>query len=455
MADRWSRRSFLTAAAAVGVGFAGLRRLAAGDPPPGGPGFGLLVRDPEGIVDLPEGFAYSVISRHGEEMDDGFLVPGLPDGMAAFPGPDGRVLVVRNHENTPGDRGPFGKRDERFERLPADACYDRGAGRSPGRGGTTTMVYDPAGAALTAQFLSLAGTWRNCAGGPTPWGSWITCEETVVRRGPVGRGGWVCDVDHGYAFEVPARAEPGLAEPLPLRAMGRFKREAVAIDPDTGIVYQTEDQHDGCLYRFVPDRPEQLAAGGRLQALALVDHPAAHTGNQGHGPEIAVGQSLAVRWVDCEAPDNPEDDLRRRVRADGAAVFVRGEGMWTGDDGIYFTATTGGAAGCGQVWRLRPGVEGDRDTLELFCQPDDKRVLAYVDNLTLAPWGGLICCEDRGGDQVRLLAIDAAGRVATFADNHLRSEFAGACFAPDGETLFVNIQKPGLTLAITGPWAGR
>ncbi len=145
----------------------------------GSAGFGKLVRDRRQILDLPEGFEYQIVCRRGEEMDDGLLVPGEADGMAAFPGENGRVVIICNHENSPRrpHNGPFGTELERLDRIDREKIFDFGSGRTPGSGGTTTIVYDPTRKKTEKKFLSLAGTELNCAGGPTPWGSWLSCEE--------------------------------------------------------------------------------------------------------------------------------------------------------------------------------------------------------------------------------------------------------------------------------------
>ena len=217
------------------------------------------------LLDLPEGFIARAFSRTGEKMDDGLWVPGGHDGMAAFPGPNGKTLLVRNHElqATSKNVGPFGWNNEKLEPAAIDKFYDAGSGELPCLGGTTTLVYDTRTQTLEQHSLSLIGTIRNCAGGLTPWGTWLTCEETIQKAEET------YEVEHGYNFEVPASTDIKLADPIPLKAMGRFNHEAVAVDPRSGIVYQTEDRSDGLIYRFIPDKPGELAAGGKLQALKI------------------------------------------------------------------------------------------------------------------------------------------------------------------------------------------
>lgn len=440
-----SRRHFLKMSGAYAIGFGGLHTLMAGcrqAPVPTGR-FGPLLPDPAGILDLPSGFSYAIVSRTGDPMTDGFVVPGVPDGMAAFAGSDGQAIVVRNHEVDVGsdpELGPFGPGNVMLERLRPEDIYDVGTTGDPCLGGTTTFVWDVNSQQLVSQHLSLAGTVRNCAGGPTPWNTWITCEESVVRTGAD------CAKDHGYPFEVPAMATPGLARPVPLIAMGRFMHEAVAVDPVTHAVYQTEDTNDGCIYRFIPNERAQLSAGGRLQALMVQDSPGLDTRNW-NGSAVVPGVPMAVSWVDLDNVESPDDDLRYRAAELGAAVFARGEGMWYGNDAVYFACTNGGAAERGQIWRLEPSGR-----LELFVEPNDPGLIDNADNLTVAPWGDLIVCEDGSGEQF-LVGITPEGDIYKFARNAAsESELAGATFSHDGSTLFVNIQYDGLTLAITGPW---
>lgn len=463
-----SRRSFLKAAGAYSLGFAGLNQLLArhANATPPSPaksaGFGPLREDPAGVLDLPEGFSYRVISRVGDPMSDGFRVPGKPDGMATFAAPGGKTVIVRNHELSPDDweaSAWVGSSPKALE-LRAESVFDWAGGETPCPGGTTTLLFDTKSGRLEGQRLSLAGTVRNCAGGPTPWGTWVTCEESVVRAGKSkDSGGLQLEKDHGYPFEVPGTYEGGLTEAVALRAMGRFNHEAVAVDPASGIVYQTEDRGDGLIYRYVPDVPGNLARGGRLQALRVRDRAGLDTRNWKE-PLVARGDRLAVEWVDLNDVHAPDDDLRYRGHAEqGAALFARGEGMWTGTDGIYFACTNGGRSKKGQIWRYlsskvegQPGEAVQPGVLELFVEPNDGGLVDNADNLTVAPWGDLVVCEDGSGAQF-LVGITPKGGIYKFAHNAVSSsEFAGATFAPDGSTLFVNIQHAGLTLAIRGPW---
>ncbi|MEZ4698995.1 MAG: DUF839 domain-containing protein [Rhodothermales bacterium] len=453
----FSRRYFFKQAGSISLGFAGLHRLFHVDSRLSERRYAPhLASDPQQILDLPEGFSYRVISRAGDPMADGFVVPARPDGMAAFPGPDGLTILVRNHEVdvTPG-MGAYGENNALFSRIDRSFVYDPGTDGTPSLGGTTTLVYDTRSQSVVREFLSLAGTQRNCAGGPTPWNSWITCEETVERAGEVNAK------DHGFNFEVPATVRPALFQPVPLKAMGRFNHEAIAVDPASGIVYQTEDRHDGLIYRYIPVAPGDLARGGKLQALAIVDRPSLDTRNWPEADPNAVPlRSIqTVQWVDLDDVEAPNDDLRFRGFEAGAARFARGEGMWYGGGAIYFACTNGGREKKGQIWRYTPSPsEGKAQesrnpaTLELFVEPNDGSIVENADNLTVSPWGDLVVCEDGPGSQ-HLLRITPDGEVIRFAANTLSdSEFAGSTFSPDGSTLFVNIQVDGLTLAITGPW---
>ncbi|HZV84974.1 MAG TPA: alkaline phosphatase PhoX [Brevundimonas sp.] len=424
-------------------------------------GYGPLVPDPNGLFDLPEGFSYRVISQGGETMADGLLVPGQFDGMACFPLEGSRVALVRNHELNARNRthrnwGPGGYHQERLGRLDASRAYDTDKAGRPLPGGTTTVVYDLATGETIRQHLSLAGTSTNCCGGATPWGSWLTCEET--EDGPATH-----DVmrEHGYVFEVPA-AETGLADPVPLKAMGRFEHEAVAIDPRTGIVYLTEDKEDGLFYRFIPNVPGRLAEGGRLQAMVFRGAPGTDSSNQ-EQRVWSVGDWRETDWIDLDDVESPNGDLRMRGHAAGAVLVARGEGVHWGDGELYLTATSGGPLKRGQILRYVPsdreGTAAEQrrpGRVQLFLETTNEKTFNMGDNLTVAPWGHLIVCEDNYSAEIRnhLRGVTPEGRLYTLGRNVFQgnSELAGVCFAPDGETMFVNIQFPGVTLAIRGPW---
>lgn len=458
-----SRRNFLKASGIATLGFMGLhqwiqRPLYAATLRPAF-GYGPLLNDPNGIVNLPKGFSYKIISRKGDKMDDGLILPGLPDGMAAFPGKRGRVIVVRNHENGSDrfENGAFGTTNELLGKVSADKFYDYGSKKMPALGGTTTFVYNPKTGEIEKQFLSLAGTVRNCAGGPTPWNSWLTCEESTIRTGAYEGS---AEKDHGYVFEVPATENVGLAAPLPIKGMGRFNHEAVAVDPRTGIVYLTEDRGDSLIYRYIPTTRGKMLNGGKLQALAIADKKSFDTRNWESltTPKFPVGETMDVQWIDVQNVESPEDDLRYQGFNNGAAVFARGEGMWYGKNEIYFACTNGGHTLNGQVFRYVPSAEEGKSgeskspgRLELFAESPDKEILKNCDNLTVAPWGDVVLCED--APHPFLVGITPNGEYYKLGENvGYPAEFAGGVFSPSGDTFFVNIQGAGLTIAITGPW---
>ncbi|WGM45882.1 hypothetical protein KOAAANKH_00747 [Brevundimonas sp. NIBR10] len=427
-------------------------------------GYGPLLPDPHGVLDLPRGFVYRIISRAGTTMDDGLITPGQFDGMGCFALGGDRVALVRNHElkgavETHRIQGPGGPREERLGRLARDKVFDTFADGRPLPGGVTTLVYDLRARRLVHQHLSLAGTSTNCCGGQTPWGSWLSCEETEETPASA-------DVQrpHGWVFEVPSNAT-GLVDPVPLTGLGRFDHEAVCIDPSTGVAYLTEDKVDGLFYRFVPERAGDLRGGGRLQAMAIRGARSADSSN--HTDRFwAPGDWLDVDWIDLDHVDSPDSDLRLRGHASGAVRVSRGEGVHWGDGELYLTATSGGPIQRGQILRYRPSPDEGRPQearapgrVQLFVESADEKTLNMGDNLTVAPWGDLIVCEDNYSETVRnhIKGVTPGGRLYTLARNvhPANAEFAGAVFSPDGAVLFVNIQNPGLTLAIEGPWPRR
>ena len=401
-------------------------------------GYGPLVRDPNGLLDLPEGFSYRLLSSLGDAMSDGGTVPNKADGMGCLPLPGGEIALVRNHELKQADEpgGPI-----------ADG-YDRIAGGAVLPGGTTTLVLDAATLEKKREYRSLAGTIRNCSGGVTPWGSWLTCEEHVTKADDIGPD--KLGRDHGWVFEIPADAE-GQVDPVPLKAMGRFNHEAACVDPETGIVYLTEDRDDSVLYRFIPKVRGKLAEGGRLEAMVIDAMP--DTRNH-DAPLMPVGKIYPVRWIALDDVEAPEDDLRERAAAQGASIIARGEGIHMGTDELYVCSTSGGAAKYGQVFKLVPGRGAGPDRFELFFESENSAQFNYGDNLTVGPNGHLIVCEDQYTPIVdnRLIGITPAGEPYAFGRLRMQTELAGGCFSPDGKWFFVNAYAPTRTIAITGPW---
>jgi len=425
---------------------------------PTGGGWGPLGKAGEELA-LPKGFSYSTFGAAGAPMSDGLPTPGCHDGQALFPAGGGRLRVIRNHEidmDVPG-----ATKKALTERL----AYDRAA-----PAGCTSSLYDLSSGKLVESFLVLNGTLSNCSGAPTPWGSWLSCEETTDG---VGAG---YEKPHGYVFEIPANAT-GLITPVALTAMGRFEHETAPVDPDTGIVYMTEDNGDpgDGFYRFVPNKPGRLAAGGKLQMLAA-------SGDREYDTATGqrVGEPIDVHWVDIDDPDpaDAEDNpgsVYSQGRAKGGARFYSLEGSSWANGGVTFVASEAGESENGQVWRFEP-TSHDTGTLRLLYESADAATLNQPDAITVASDGRVIMAEDGDGEDVDggdnwLRVLTPAGNVADLArviaplDLHRwnaedfpeagptgASEMAGPVFTPDGNHLFVNIQYPGVTAVITGPW---
>ena len=403
------------------------------------------------LLELPAGFRYLSFGWTGDPMAIGTPIPARHDGMAAFTAKDGLVALVRNHEvpaPAPDQRtAAFGHRP-----------YDPACG-----GGTTTTLFDPRAEKVVRVTPSLSGTLVNCAGGPTPWGSWLSCEETLIdpKRNPATTR------PHGYIFEVP---HDGVSDARPITGMGRFWHEAIAIDPATGIVYETEDRTSAGLYRFIPKKNGKADlkagvyhAGGTLQALAIKGKPQSDT--RYNQPRDA---QYDVEWVDIPDPgrahvDEREWDTRgvfQQALDRGAAIFGRLEGASFGNGRLFVTATNAGESRMGQVWEHDPA----RGTLRLVIESPGQDVLAMPDNITLSPRGGLALCEDGPAIQ-RVQGLTRDGQIVLLARNAIvlngekgfrgdfrTYEFAGVTYSPDGKWLFVNVQTPGVTFAITGPW---
>jgi secreted PhoX family phosphatase len=348
--------------------------------------------------------------------------------MAAFQGPGDTTILVRNHELGPKEGPP----------VVGTNPY-----RSKQRGGTTGVMVG-ADRTKIEDYVTSSGTQLNCAGGATPWGTWLTCEETR-------------NTNHGYVFEVTPDDPENELSKTPIRAMGFFSHEAAGVDPATGIVYLTEDDFRGelptdpsveaatsrvsFLYRYVPVDPSPvpgaLHKGGKLQVMSL---------EQGSfNADLAnPGQNFGVVWRDVN-PEEPHAD----AEAKGAARFNRLEGAYFAGGAFWFDDTAGGENRLGQIFRYLPSTE----TLELFHEGTDANNMESPDNIVVTPWGDLWFAEDGQGKD-RIMSITPDGQVYAFARNASNgSEFAGPCFSPDGQTFFVNIQNPGMTLAVWGPFA--
>lgn len=431
----------------------------------------------------------------GDLMSDGSLTPDRHDGMAVVSQSwrGGAVTLIRNHERGASDPS---------NPLPvvgngAAPTYDRFAlpGVVAGLGGGTTALTVDDGRLVRDQ-ATLAGTLTNCAGGPTLWGSWLTCEETTILGSVIGAR------DHGFVYEVPDPARAP-ATAVPITDMGLMDHEAAAVDR-RGYVYLTEDNGPSSgFYRFTPhDRRRRYGAleqGGVLEMLKVVGVDRADL----RRPE--QGAVYEVEWVRVDDPTRRPERLQSpdpgfppiegsgksgpflEGEAKGAAFFNRGEGCWLGRFGIiYMVDTSGGPAGKGVLWAYIPSRPGfgrrfparPAKLVAIFVSPDAETA-DNPDNVTVSPRGGVLMCEDGGGIQdangatvtgCRLIGLNYNGTAYPFAENNLAlsapitgkpfiapddyrgREFAGACFDRTGRWLFVNIQTPGVTFAITGPF---
>lgn len=466
MSVRLSRRDLL-GAGALGLAVAGLGGLTSCgrvDHPTTreAVGYGPLREDPDGILALPSSFSYVVLARSGETSTSDGTHPSDPDGMGVFDGEGGGSVLICNHENDGSELHAVPTVD--------GITYDPGAS-----GGTSTLVVDAEGNRV-AQYTSLAGTVNNCAGGVTPWGTWLSCEETSVRAGEDG-----LTKDHGYVFEVdPESRDANLGRsPVPLRFLGRYSHEAVAVDPSTTQIYLTEDAGDpsGLYFRwtppsgFVPGRGalRELAeseggdVAGVLQAMQCLDDG---TVIQDLAEATTVGTRYEVKWINVPDRDGQDESVRRQFSDEAITRAHKLEGQWWGDDGVYFVSSYADVPDGpeedgeamnehnGQVWFYDPADETVTLTVHFGVREDPDLEMRFErpDNITISPQGGLILAEDGNGTS-HLVGVTERGRAYALARNdHNDSEFCGPTFSGDGRFLFVNIQRPGFTLAVTGPW---
>lgn len=427
---------------------------------------GLTKAGPE--LALPPGFTYHTFGAFGSAMSDGFITPPIHDGMGCFDAGNGKLRLVRNHELGEGNDISAGT-------VMGDpkTAYDR---KAPG--GTVTLEVDADTGELLSDWVSLNGTDTNCAGVPTPWGTWLTCEETVV--GPTS--GY--KKPHGYVFEVDPMNDKSVLT-SPFKKLGRFLHEAGAVDPATGVIYLTEDEGPDGFYRFVPEQSGHLRQGV-LQMLRVKGRPKYNTITG-----QTVGAVLDCNWVTIDDP-NPKSAERdasavfKQGRAKGAAKFLGGEGCTMRGGSVVFGSSEGGDVGRGQVWQYTPrtniGTLQERGDLELLFESQDKRQLDGPDNMCTSPGGAIVIAEDGNlrNNYVRALLpngnlINVAQNLVGIQKHYLEAsgklydptvpddgpsagdgigfgEFAGPRFSPDGKWLFVNIQVPGITCAITGDW---
>lgn len=463
-----NRRGFLkhslVAAGGLGLGMAAWSRFSQQGTPPGihhvlGP-LNPVKDQTTGLplLKLPNGFRYRSFAWAGEMLGDGYPSPGACDGMGVVADDDGIVTLIRNHELR-GSSAPIGD--------PQKAWDVTG-------GGTTTLKFDTRTERLLDSRISLGGTLNNCAGGVTPWGTWLSCEEAPLTpelmhlRGDLRQRLWQlgnAKESHGYVFEVHPDGE---SDPKPIISMGQFYHEATAIDPDSGKVYMTEDSNPYAgLYRYLPDVPGDLKAGGSLQMLKV----------DGYGElieSVPLNTPMVFSWVEIPEPGQGHSPgthdgagVVTQGMAAGGTAFISLEGCIYHEGSVYFTSKAGGRAKAGQIFRLN--IAGD--TLEMIFESSGRNGFSGPDNITVSPRGSLMICEDRLGLRKHgqyIAGLDSEGDLfafcqanadldASFGGHNLgrtavKSEWAGACFSNDGMWMFANLYSPGMTFAITGPW---
>jgi secreted PhoX family phosphatase len=471
-----ARRSVLrgAAAGATGVGFAtvgAVPTLAEASPgsrhspyPTHRP-FPPLVDDPDGLLALPPGFRYKIVTRAGEtRLKTGQPTPGAHDGTAVFDGSRHGYLLIQNHE--------IGSTNALGVPQVAGTAYDPGVGSA---GGCTVISVDRDGN-NRGEWVGISGTLVNCAGGHTPWGTWLTCEETENKANGTTRL-----KDHGYVFEVWGDGET--AHPVPLKALGRYAHEALAVDKRRTHIYLSEDASgpNGLFYRWSgpagyrlgPDSWGDLAdAGfGTLEAMAILDDHGKPIPDVAYLTSAQLLRPFQVAWVPVPDRDAVSVSVRRQLADDKVTRGKKFEGVFGTDEGVYVvnsyaeSGTSDLPADAvphdGMVWFYNYKSR----TIQLVTYfpestaADQGPAARYddynfdsPDNVTVTPWGSLVLAED-GNASSHVLSSTPGGPTYAIARNMLNdSEFAGPAFTDDGKVLFVNLQTPGITFAITGPW---
>jgi uncharacterized protein len=472
MTDALNRRDFLqrSAIAGAGVVLVGSTEMllttpAASAAPGGAPaaaGYGPLVDDPAGRLALPAGFRYEIVTHAGvTTLDTGEPTPRNHDGTGAFRSRRGGTVLVNNHEiREPYAANPLGLPVPHLDGY----TYDPGAA-----GGCTVVEVDRRGKRI-GEHVGIAGTRTNCAGGVTPWDTWLTCEEVDSLA---GTGGF--EKDHGYVFEVDPFDNEANRNPQPIKALGRFEHEAAVVDPHRGDLYLTEDSSkpNGLFYRWEAPRGFKGRKGalkklgptdGVLAAMKATDRSGAHV------PDLSVvtqiGTVLKVTWTPIADRDARTLAIRKQLADADVTRGRKLEGAWWGDEGAYVVSSytrDGDYPGVtqvhdGQVWHYDPR----RSTLTLklrFAKNPDPAVDGAFDgpdNISVSPYGGVILAEDGEGIQ-HLIGASPSGQTFPIARNDFTDgtkdvEFTGPVYSPDRDILFANIQEPGYMFAITGPW---
>jgi secreted PhoX family phosphatase len=442
------------------------------------------VDDPNGMLSLPAGFSYTIVSIAGTtSLVTGQKSPDRPDGTGAFRVGSGTRLV-QNHELSPGAANP----------VPAIAgtVYDAGIRNA---GGCTVIELGTDGS-RHAEWVGLSGTISNCAGGVTPWDTWLTCEETEARAGTAFGANGIAAQDHGWIFEV-APDESGRQYPQPIKAWGRYPHEAVVVMPDRRTVYLTEDASgpNGLFYRWTAPSGTRLRPGvlqrlepdaGTLEALRVRNTDGTWVDDLSRFTSAHIGRELDVAWVMVPDRFAATTSTRKQFAVPGEITRSKKlEGAWGDGDGVYFAASyafhedipksPGVSPHDGQIWYLdqrrqtltlkayfpwirelhAPSPAGAWTPWTLEQQRTVPDVFDGPDNVHVTPWGGLVLAEDGVGLNGLIAWTEAAGAFRLARNDILfqgteNSEMTGPTFSPDGKVLFANVQEPGHTFAITG-----